>query len=189
MRVEMWLDGRMLDRLGGIRSLQIVFALITLVMLPSFVAAGLVTAGADLAMLYTVSYLAGPERVPDYAALNSTISGFRGLLGPFIGSVLVDRVALLGSICDERRFDVGRSRSAGFHLKIPGIRFGEAMNLRHCDLTIFHGTHIFDTTRDQLSALDVVVIGERQMLNMVVHAVTQVIADSHRDPLGNVSVR
>jgi len=52
-------------------------------------AAGLVTAGADLAILYTVSNLAGPDCVPEYAALNSTISGFRGLLGPFIGSVLV----------------------------------------------------------------------------------------------------
>jgi MFS family permease len=81
--------------------LQIVFALNLLVilpyiwateswmLLPSFVAAGLVTAGADLAILYTVSNLAGPDRVPEYAALNSTISGFRGLLGPFIGSVLV----------------------------------------------------------------------------------------------------
>ena len=31
----------------------------------------------------------GPEHVPEYAALNSTISGFRGLLGPFLGSVLI----------------------------------------------------------------------------------------------------
>lgn len=93
--------GRILDRLGGIRSLQIVFAMNALVilpyiwatqswmLLPSFIAAGLVTAGADLAILYSVSHMAGPERVPEYAALNSIISGFRGLLGPFIGSILV----------------------------------------------------------------------------------------------------
>jgi MFS family permease len=93
--------GRILDRIGGIRSMQIVFALNALVilpyiwatqgwmLLPSFIAAGLVTAGADLAILYSVSNLAGPEHVPDYAALNSTTSGFRGLLGPFIGSMLV----------------------------------------------------------------------------------------------------
>jgi MFS family permease len=93
--------GRILDRIGGIRTLQIVFMVNGLVilpyiwatqgwmLLPSFIAAGLVTAGADLAILYTVSSLAGPERVPDYAALNSTISGFRGILGPFIGSMLV----------------------------------------------------------------------------------------------------
>jgi len=93
--------GKILDRLGGIRSLQIVFAINALVilpyiwatkgwmLLPSFIAAGLVTAGADLAILYTVSKLAGPDRVPDYAALNSVVSGFRGLLGPFFGSLLV----------------------------------------------------------------------------------------------------
>ncbi len=93
--------GRMLDRMGGIRTLQIVFALNAIVilpyiwasqgwmLLPSFIAAGLVTAGADLAVLYTISHLAGPELTPDYVALNSTISGLRGLLGPFIGSVLV----------------------------------------------------------------------------------------------------
>jgi MFS family permease len=93
--------GRLLDRIGGIRSLQIVFALNMMVMLPyiwatqgwmllpSFIAAGLVTAGADLAILYTVSSLAGLEHVPDYAALNATIAGLRGLLGPFIGAVLV----------------------------------------------------------------------------------------------------
>ena len=93
--------GRMLDKLGGIRALQIVFALNALVilpyiwasdgwmLLPSFIAAGLVTAGADLAVLYTISHLAGPERTPDYAALNSTIAGLRGLLGPLMGSMLV----------------------------------------------------------------------------------------------------
>jgi MFS family permease len=93
--------GRILDRIGGIRSLQIVFTVNALVilpyvwatqgwmLLPSFIAAGLVTAGADLAILYTVSNLAGPEHVPSYAALNSIISGFRGLFGPLIGSLLV----------------------------------------------------------------------------------------------------
>jgi len=93
--------GRMLDRLGGIRSLQIVFAINMLVilpyiwategwmLLPSFIAGGLVTAGADLTVLYTISYLAGPEQAPDYAALNSFIAGLRGLFGPFTGSLLV----------------------------------------------------------------------------------------------------
>lgn len=93
--------GRILDRLGGIRTLQIVFVINAFVMLPyiwatqgwmllpSFIAAGLVTAGADLAALYTIIDLAGPERVPAYTALSSIVTGFRGLLGPFIGSLLV----------------------------------------------------------------------------------------------------
>jgi MFS family permease len=93
--------GRLLDRIGGISGLQIVFIINAMVilpyiwatqawmLLPSVIAAGLVTAGADLAILYTVTYLAGPDRVPDYAALNATVAGFRGLLGPFIGLFLV----------------------------------------------------------------------------------------------------
>ena len=93
--------GRILDRLGGIRTLLIVFAINIVVvlpylwatqgwmLLPSFIAAGLVTAGADLGILYTISNLTGPELVADYAALNSTISGFRGLLGPFLCTLLI----------------------------------------------------------------------------------------------------
>jgi predicted MFS family arabinose efflux permease len=93
--------GRMLDRLGGIRSLQFVFLVNAFVMLPyiwatqawmllpAYVAAGLVTAGTDLAILYTVLSLAGADRVPGYSALNSTVYGLRGLLGPFIGSLLM----------------------------------------------------------------------------------------------------
>lgn len=93
--------GRLLDRLGGIRALQIVLVINALailpyiwatkgwMLLPAFIAAGLVTAGADLAIMYSVIELAGAERVPSYWAVTPTIAGLRGLLGPFIGSVLV----------------------------------------------------------------------------------------------------
>jgi DHA1 family inner membrane transport protein len=95
------LGGRILDRIGGIRSLQIIFVINAFVMLPyiwatqgwmlwpSFAAAGLVTAGTDLAIIYTVIHLAGSEHVPEYSVLNASLFGFRGLLGPFIGSSLV----------------------------------------------------------------------------------------------------
>ncbi|MEI7845482.1 MAG: MFS transporter [Chloroflexota bacterium] len=95
------LGGRILDSIGGIRSLQIIFVINAFVMLPyisatqgwmlwpSFAAAGLVTAGTDLAIIYTVIHLAGSERVPEYSVLNASVFGFRGLLGPFIGSSLV----------------------------------------------------------------------------------------------------
>jgi MFS family permease len=93
--------GRLLDHLGGIRFLQIIFAINALVilpyiwatqswmLLPAFIAAGLVIAGADLAIMVSVIELAGPERVSAYWAITSTISGVRGLLGPFVGSALV----------------------------------------------------------------------------------------------------
>jgi MFS family permease len=93
--------GHLVDRFGGIRCLQAMFVLYVVVLLPyavasqawmlvpAFVASGLVNAGTDLANLYTVMALAGPERVPETSALNSTCSGLRGLVGPFIGPLLV----------------------------------------------------------------------------------------------------
>jgi MFS family permease len=93
--------GKLLDKLGGIRCLQIVFVIQAIVilpyiwatdgwmLLPSFIAVGLVTAGADLASLYAIIELAGPKRVPAYTAISSTVAGLRGLIGPFLGSVLV----------------------------------------------------------------------------------------------------
>jgi DHA1 family inner membrane transport protein len=93
--------GHIVDRLGGFRSLQIVFALNAIailpyiwatqswMLLPSFVATGLVTAGADLTILYTISQLAGPEKTPSYAALNSMVAGLRGLLGPVFATFLI----------------------------------------------------------------------------------------------------
>ncbi len=93
--------GRLLDRFGGIRCLQIVFIIQAIVilpyiwatqgwmLLPSFIATGLVTAGADLASLYAIIELAGPKRVPAYTTISSTVAGLRGLFGPFMGSLLV----------------------------------------------------------------------------------------------------
>jgi MFS family permease len=93
--------GRILDRLGGIRSLQIAFLINAAVMLPyvvasqgwmllpAFAAAGLVAASSDLATLYTLIDLAGPAHAQEVTALNATFAGIRGLLGPFIGPLLV----------------------------------------------------------------------------------------------------
>ncbi len=93
--------GRLLDQLGGIRCLQFVCVINAVVMLPyavatqgwmllpAFAAAGIVAAGADLTTLYTLIELAGPERASEYTAINSTFAGIRGLVGPFMGSLLV----------------------------------------------------------------------------------------------------
>jgi MFS family permease len=58
-------------------------------LVPAFMASGLVNAGTDLANLTTVMELAGPERVPETSALNSTFAGLRGLVGPFLGPLMV----------------------------------------------------------------------------------------------------
>jgi len=93
--------GKLLDKWGGVRTLQLVFILQAVVilpyvwatngwmLLPSFIATGLVTAGADLAGLYAIIELAGPKRVPAYTTISSTVSGLRGLIGPFLGSFLL----------------------------------------------------------------------------------------------------
>ncbi|MEP7358716.1 MAG: MFS transporter, partial [Anaerolineales bacterium] len=93
--------GRLADRFGDKLILVAVALINALVMLPyiwassawmlvpAFIAAGIVAAGADLAGLTVLIDIAGPDRAPDYAALNATLAGARGLAGPFIGSFLI----------------------------------------------------------------------------------------------------
>ena len=52
----------------------------------------------------------------------------------------------------------------------------------------FDRAHILDTARDQLPRLGMVVIGERQVLNVIVHAVAQVVAHMRRHPLRGITV-
>lgn len=102
----MWLlgylfGGRLTERFGGARCLQAIFAVNCLVMLPytwatrgwmllpSFIAAGLVSAGVDLWVTYTIIELADPTLIPDYTALSSTAIGARGLVAPFAGAGLL----------------------------------------------------------------------------------------------------
>ena len=89
--------GRRIDRWGGVQSLQIMFVINAVylfpyiwasrgwMLVPSFIATGLVSAGVDLAFISVVIQLAGPTRVSEYAALQATLIGLRGMLGPFIG--------------------------------------------------------------------------------------------------------
>jgi MFS family permease len=93
--------GRLADRFGDkliLVAVALINALVMLpyiwataawMLLPSFIAAGVVAAGADLAGLTVLIDIAGPERTPDYAAVNATLTGVRGLAGPFIGSFLI----------------------------------------------------------------------------------------------------
>jgi MFS family permease len=89
--------GRRIDRLGGVQSLQIMFLINAVylipylwasqgwMLVPSFIATGLVNAGIDLAFIAAVIQLADPRRVLEYAALQATVVGLRGIIGPFIG--------------------------------------------------------------------------------------------------------
>jgi MFS transporter, DHA1 family, inner membrane transport protein len=94
--------GRLVDRHGGLWVLRANVAVAVLVpltyswafdawtLLPAFIAHGIISAGIDLALISSGIELADPESVAEYSALQATIIGVRGMIGPFVG------VALLG---------------------------------------------------------------------------------------------
>ena len=89
--------GWLTDRFGGLRSLQGVFLINTLFILPyvwawngwmlvpSFIAIGLVSAGMELWVTYTIIELAEPGLLPEYTAVCMMVIGGRGLIAPLIG--------------------------------------------------------------------------------------------------------
>jgi predicted MFS family arabinose efflux permease len=93
--------GRFVDRKGPVRCLQVACLLNVVVVLPyiwvteawmlvpTFVASGLVGAAVDLALINAAIQLAGPGRIQEYSALQSTVIGVRGMLGPFLGVALL----------------------------------------------------------------------------------------------------
>ncbi|MBI3959013.1 MAG: MFS transporter [Chloroflexi bacterium] len=54
-------------------------------LLPAFIAQGIISAGVDLGLINTSIQLAEPEKVAEYAAVQATVIGLRGAITPFIG--------------------------------------------------------------------------------------------------------
>nr|WP_255603231.1 MFS transporter [Oscillochloris sp. ZM17-4] len=93
--------GRLIDRRGGawvlranvaiavIMPLSYIWAANAWMLVPAFIAQGIISAGIDLGIISTGIELADPEQVAEYSALQATIIGVRGILGPFIGAALV----------------------------------------------------------------------------------------------------
>jgi predicted MFS family arabinose efflux permease len=89
--------GRLVDRRGGLWVLRANVAIAAVVpfsyiwafdawtLLPAFIAHGIIMAGVDLGVISTGMELADPESVVEYSALQATIIGLRGMLGPFVG--------------------------------------------------------------------------------------------------------
>jgi len=89
--------GRRIDRWGPARCPQIAFALICVALLPYacatrgwmlipfFLAQGISNAAIDLGFISAATQLADPQRVSEYTALQYTVIGVRGIVGPFIG--------------------------------------------------------------------------------------------------------
>jgi predicted MFS family arabinose efflux permease len=94
--------GRQVDRHGGVWVLRLSIAIAMVVpfcyiwafnawtLLPAFIAHGIISAGMDLGVISTGIELAGPDQVIEYSALQSTIIGLRGVVGPFVGIWLMN---------------------------------------------------------------------------------------------------
>jgi MFS family permease len=93
--------GRAIDRRGGLWVLRANLAIAFLVpfsyiwatdgwmLLPAFIAQGVISAGVDLGLINTCIQLAEPDKVVEYAAIQATVVGVRGMISPFIGVALV----------------------------------------------------------------------------------------------------
>ena len=93
--------GRLVDRKGGLPVLrlnQLISVIIPLtyiwatadwMLLPAFIIQGLINAGIDIGLISTCIQLADKEKVVEYAAIQATIIGLRGLITPFLGAALL----------------------------------------------------------------------------------------------------
>lgn len=94
--------GREVDKRGGIWVMRVnlaigalvpftyIFATNSWMLLPAFIAQGIISAGMDLGFLNTCIQLAEPDKVIEYAAIQATVAGIRGMIGPFVGVLLVN---------------------------------------------------------------------------------------------------
>lgn len=94
--------GRGIDRRGALWTLRVNFFLTLFVPLGFFLAkdiwlvaiayvfSGITMAGVDLGWINGIMHLTSKERVGDYTALHSSLLGIRGLIAPFLGTLLMN---------------------------------------------------------------------------------------------------
>jgi len=93
--------GDAVDKRGGLWVMRInlliaffvpfsyIFATNGWMLLPAFIPQSIISAGMDLGLINTSISLAEPDKVVEYAAVQATIIGLRGLITPFIGAWLM----------------------------------------------------------------------------------------------------
>ncbi|MEZ4683306.1 MAG: MFS transporter [Caldilineaceae bacterium] len=93
--------GRLVDRRGGLPVLRInqlisvivplayIWATADWMLLPAFIVQGLINAGVDIGLISTCIQLAEKDKVVEYAALQATVIGLRGMITPFLGAGLL----------------------------------------------------------------------------------------------------
>jgi MFS family permease len=102
--------GRVVDRRGGIYVLRLNCAIAMLAPLsylwategwmlaPAFIAQGVINAGWDMGLINAGIQLADPSRVTEYAAVQGTVVGLRGMIVPYVSVGLHALGAPLGGI-------------------------------------------------------------------------------------------
>ncbi len=93
--------GRLVDRRGGLPVLRInqlisvivpltyIWATADWMLLPAFIVQGLINAGVDIGLISTCIQLAEKDKVVEYAAVQATVIGLRGMITPFLGAALL----------------------------------------------------------------------------------------------------
>jgi len=93
--------GRYLDRRGGLAVLRLTCAVAMVqplvyifadngwMLIPAFIARGIVSGGFELGRINTGIQLAPPDRITEYAVIQSTTIGMRGILAPLISALLL----------------------------------------------------------------------------------------------------
>ncbi len=99
--IALLFGGWLTDRFGGLQCLRAVYFVNALVILPyvwawngwllmpSFLALGVVMAGFDMWIMYTIIELADRSLLPQYTALCMMVVGGRGLVAPLVGLAML----------------------------------------------------------------------------------------------------
>ncbi|MEZ4860822.1 MAG: MFS transporter [Caldilineaceae bacterium] len=102
--------GRQVDRKGGLWVLRLNCAIAALVpfsyiwagnawmLLPAFITQGIINAGWDMGLITSGIQLAKAEKVTEYAAIQTTVVGLRGMVVPMISVVLLNGGLSLNTI-------------------------------------------------------------------------------------------
>jgi len=92
-----YLSGRMVDRIGGLKTTQIGIFIHIIILLPylwarsgwglipAFLASGLASALIEMGFMNGLMQLSKPDEIIHTSSIQSTVIGIRGLVGPYIG--------------------------------------------------------------------------------------------------------
>jgi MFS family permease len=129
--------GRAVDRIGPVRCLQYACLINLIVVLPyiwvtqawmlipTFVASGIVGAAVDLALINAAIQLAREGQIQEYSALQSMIIGVRGMIAPFIGVAMLRAGAAPAAVFAVAGVCAVLAALLLVKVKLPSLGYGE----------------------------------------------------------------